>query len=87
MIRTTSNHHRYGEVKTRLTIGTRSDFKAFPPLVIFLEKRAKAIGDRRVTILQAATRRSGNPTAAQTSEGKFLEVAVPVATAPAAAQN
>jgi hypothetical protein len=28
----TSNHHRYGEVKTRLTIGVRSDFTAVPPL-------------------------------------------------------
>jgi hypothetical protein len=26
----TSNHHRYGEVKTRLTIGAGSDFTALP---------------------------------------------------------
>ncbi len=27
----TSNHHRYGEVKTRLTIGAGGDFDRFRP--------------------------------------------------------
>jgi hypothetical protein len=64
MIGNTSNHHRYGEVKTRLTIGARSDFTAFHPWTIFLEKPCQKRSERAdVTILQAGHTAVCNQTA------------------------
>jgi hypothetical protein len=46
-----SNHHRYGEVKTRLTIGTAVDFgKLSPNKDITGGDRPKVAKDGRVTV-------------------------------------
>src|ERR1700722_3793107 len=50
-----SNHHRYGEVKTRLTIDARDDFASFPPdhpegAISEAAMPIKVTGNGRVTV-------------------------------------